>query len=73
MSQTCLALAYISRPMHVPDMSYTSTRLNADAIFQTWSYTGSNNQTSWYEYPIYFLKFIWEFYYLYSPHILLFP
>ncbi|KHG27839.1 hypothetical protein F383_11978 [Gossypium arboreum] len=27
MSQTCLTLAYVSRPMHVPYMSYTSTRL----------------------------------------------
>ncbi|KAG8496661.1 hypothetical protein CXB51_007791 [Gossypium anomalum] len=40
---TCLTLAYISRPMHVPDMSYTSSRLNADAMSQTWSYTGSHN------------------------------
>ncbi|KHG05564.1 hypothetical protein F383_31235 [Gossypium arboreum] len=32
MSYTCLTLAYISRSMHVPDMSYTSTRLNADAM-----------------------------------------
>ncbi|KHG23626.1 hypothetical protein F383_28839 [Gossypium arboreum] len=39
MSQTCLTLAYVSRPMHVPDMSYTSSRLNADAMSQTWSYT----------------------------------
>ncbi|KHG20130.1 hypothetical protein F383_06408 [Gossypium arboreum] len=29
--------------MHVLDMSYTSTRLNADARSQTWSYTGSHN------------------------------
>ncbi|KHG08984.1 hypothetical protein F383_35941 [Gossypium arboreum] len=36
MSQTCLTLAYVSRPMHVPDMSYTSTHLDADAISQTW-------------------------------------
>ncbi|KHG22404.1 hypothetical protein F383_01983 [Gossypium arboreum] len=43
MSQTCLTLAYISRPMHVPDMSYTSSRLNADVMSQTWSYTGSHN------------------------------
>ncbi|KHG08731.1 hypothetical protein F383_35565 [Gossypium arboreum] len=43
MSQTCLTLTYVSRPMHVADMSYTSTRLNADAMSQTWSYTGSHN------------------------------
>ncbi|KHG25707.1 hypothetical protein F383_31859 [Gossypium arboreum] len=36
MSQTCLTLAYFSRPMHVLDMSYTSTRLNTDAMSQTW-------------------------------------
>ncbi|KHG14536.1 UDP-N-acetylmuramate--L-alanine ligase [Gossypium arboreum] len=29
--------------MHVPDMSYTSTRLDTDAMSQTWSYTGSHN------------------------------
>ena len=43
MSQTCLTLAYILRIMYVPDMSYTSSRLNADAMFRTWSYTGSHN------------------------------
>ncbi|KHG23295.1 hypothetical protein F383_28690 [Gossypium arboreum] len=43
MSQACLTLAYVSRMMHVLDMSYTSTRLNDDAISQTWSYTGSHN------------------------------
>ncbi|KHF97430.1 hypothetical protein F383_36589 [Gossypium arboreum] len=43
MSQTCLTLAYISRLMHVPNMSYTSSRLNADAMSQTWSYTGFHN------------------------------
>ncbi|KHG18407.1 hypothetical protein F383_04104 [Gossypium arboreum] len=41
MSQTCLTLAFVLRPMHVPDMSYTSSRLNADAMAQTWSYTDS--------------------------------
>ncbi|KHG05550.1 hypothetical protein F383_30660 [Gossypium arboreum] len=29
--------------MHVPDMSYTSTRLNVDAMSQTCSCTGSHN------------------------------
>ncbi|KHG13934.1 hypothetical protein F383_20154 [Gossypium arboreum] len=43
MSQTCLTLAYVSRPLYVPDMSYTSTRLNAIAMSRTWSYTGSHN------------------------------
>ena len=59
MSQTCLTLALISVPMpcprhgltlaiivwlmHVPDMSYTSPLLDADAMSQTWSYTGSHN------------------------------
>ncbi|KHG27571.1 swr1-complex 4 [Gossypium arboreum] len=43
MSQICLTQAYISRPMHVPDMSYTSSRLNANAISQIWSYTDSHN------------------------------
>ncbi|KHG20641.1 hypothetical protein F383_25473 [Gossypium arboreum] len=43
MSQTCLTLAYILKPMHVPNMSYTSSCLNVDAMFQTWSYTGSHN------------------------------
>ncbi|KHG15435.1 hypothetical protein F383_16945 [Gossypium arboreum] len=38
MSQTCLTLVYISRLMHVPNMSYTSSCLNADAMSQTWSY-----------------------------------
>ena len=42
MSQTCLTLVYIPRPMHVPDLSYTGARLNVDAISQTWSYTGSH-------------------------------
>ncbi|KHG04982.1 Biotinidase [Gossypium arboreum] len=32
MSQTCLTLAYISRPMHVLDMSYTSSCLNVVAM-----------------------------------------
>ncbi|KHG15053.1 hypothetical protein F383_20361 [Gossypium arboreum] len=27
-----LTLAYVSSPMHVPDMSYTSARLNANAM-----------------------------------------
>ncbi|KHG06253.1 Pyruvate carboxylase, mitochondrial [Gossypium arboreum] len=35
------SLAYISRMMHVPDMSYTSSHFNVDAMSQTWSYTGS--------------------------------
>ncbi|KHG01443.1 hypothetical protein F383_20822 [Gossypium arboreum] len=43
MSQTCLRLDYISRSMHVPDMSYTNSRLNVVAMSQTWSYTGSHN------------------------------
>ncbi|KHG19868.1 hypothetical protein F383_02829 [Gossypium arboreum] len=46
MSQTCLTLAYITRPMHVLDMSYTSSRLSADAMSQTWSYTGSHNNSA---------------------------
>ncbi|KHG04500.1 Kelch-like protein 1 [Gossypium arboreum] len=37
-----LILALVSRPMYVPNMSYTSTRPNADAMSQTWSYTGSH-------------------------------
>ncbi|KHG13099.1 hypothetical protein F383_18007 [Gossypium arboreum] len=41
MSQTCLTLAYVSRPMHVPDIPYTSSHLNIDAMSQTWSYAGS--------------------------------
>ncbi|KHG28162.1 hypothetical protein F383_15847 [Gossypium arboreum] len=32
MSQTCLTLSYISRLMYVPNMSYTSSRLNVDAM-----------------------------------------
>ncbi|KHG03392.1 putative diguanylate cyclase YeaP [Gossypium arboreum] len=53
MSQTCLSLVYISRPMHVPDMSYTSTNLNANAVSQTWSYTSIQmTQMSWHEYLI---------------------
>ncbi|KAG8480416.1 hypothetical protein CXB51_025059 [Gossypium anomalum] len=32
MSQTCLTLAYATRSMHIPDMSYTGTRLNTDAM-----------------------------------------
>ncbi|KHG30320.1 Uncharacterized protein F383_01336 [Gossypium arboreum] len=43
MSLTCLILAYLTRPMHVPDTSYTSFRLNADAMSQTWSYIDSRN------------------------------
>ncbi|KHG14701.1 hypothetical protein F383_19936 [Gossypium arboreum] len=43
MSQTYLTLTYISIPMYVLDMSYTSAHLNADAMSQTWSYTGSHN------------------------------
>ncbi|KHG14893.1 hypothetical protein F383_18259 [Gossypium arboreum] len=43
-SQTCLTLAYVSRPMYIPDMSYTNTRLNADAMSQTWYYTSSHNK-----------------------------
>ncbi|KHG24907.1 hypothetical protein F383_31067 [Gossypium arboreum] len=43
MSQTCLILTYISRSMHVLDTSYIVTRLNVDAMSQTWSYTGSHN------------------------------
>ncbi|KHF98643.1 Citrate-sodium symporter [Gossypium arboreum] len=43
MSQTCLTLAYITRQMYVPDMSYTSSHFNADTMSQTWSYTCSHN------------------------------
>ncbi|KHG10019.1 hypothetical protein F383_04013 [Gossypium arboreum] len=28
-SQTCLTLSYVSRPIHVPDISYTSTHLDS--------------------------------------------
>ncbi|KHG01911.1 hypothetical protein F383_23274 [Gossypium arboreum] len=37
MSQTCFTLAYASRLIYVPDMSYTSPCLNADAMSRTWS------------------------------------
>ncbi|KHG17126.1 hypothetical protein F383_05547 [Gossypium arboreum] len=69
MSQICLTLALVSMPMrcprhgltldlimwpmHVPDMSYTSTQLT---------------RMSWHEYPIYFLSFKREFYYLNIHH-----
>ncbi|KHG03475.1 Putative G1/S-specific cyclin [Gossypium arboreum] len=59
--------------MHVPNMSYASPRLDADAMSQTWSYTGSHNVAEacprhvlhwrtnhpmpWHEYPVCILMF----------------
>ncbi|KHG06795.1 hypothetical protein F383_33215 [Gossypium arboreum] len=55
--------------MHVPDMSYTSSCLNVNAMSQTWSYTSSKiTRMSWHEFSIYFLRFKWEFYYLNIHH-----
>ncbi|KHG13085.1 tRNA1(Val) (adenine(37)-N6)-methyltransferase [Gossypium arboreum] len=69
MSQTCLTLALVSKPMpcprhgltlalimwlsHVPDMSYTSTQIT---------------RMSRHKYSIYFVRFKREFYYLNIHH-----
>ncbi|KHG15073.1 Isoleucine--tRNA ligase [Gossypium arboreum] len=57
MSQTCLILALISMPMHVPDMSYTGSHNVADACPRHVLHWLTYHPMLWYEYPSLFQMF----------------
>ncbi|KHG19977.1 Avirulence AvrBs3 [Gossypium arboreum] len=68
MFQTCLTLALISMPMPCPRHGLTLALIMWPMPVPDMSYTGTQITMSWHEYPINFLRFKWDFYYLNIHH-----